>query len=333
MKKSTSRRKAQKRADLYQQVTDKIIAALEKGTVPWRKPWRLAARPVGSSLPTNASTGRPYSGVNVPLLWMASEEYGFSSDRWLTFKQAQQAGGRVKKGETSHLAVIFKLFEKQAEDLDGNKLFDEQGKPRIEHLSMMKSLQLFNTEQCEGLPECMASSPARLIDQNDNEILSAPLMNRVLEILNSSGVTTTPRRQNRAFYRPLTDEIVMPLAGQFFTEADYWSTLLHELIHASGHEKRLNREGITSSTRTFGDPIYAFEELIAELGSAFLCAELGIYGEVQHESYINSWLKRLKKDKKALFRACRQARQASEFLLTQQASLDERENTITEVLI
>ncbi|MBW5817968.1 DUF1738 domain-containing protein [Yersinia kristensenii] len=333
MKKSTPRRKAQKRVDLYQQVTDKIIAALEKGTVPWRKPWRLVGRPVGSSLPTNAATGRPYSGVNIPLLWMASEESGFSSDRWLTFKQAQQAGGRVKKGESSHLAVIFKPFEKQAKDMDGNKLFDDQGKPQIEHLTMMKSLQLFNIEQCEGLPECMAPQPARLIDQHDNEILSAPLMIWVLEILNSSGVKITPRRQNRAFYRPLTDEIIMPLAGQFFSEADYWSTLLHELIHASGHQKRLNREGITSSTRTFGDPIYAFEELIAELGSAFLCAELGIYGEVQHESYIDGWLKRLKKDKKALFRACRQARQAADFLLTLQTGTDGRENTIMEISI
>ncbi|CRG50897.1 ArdC family protein [Yersinia wautersii] len=322
MKKSTSCRKAHKRADLYQQVTDKIIVALEKGTIPWRKPWRSVRKPEGSSLPTNALTGRPYQGVNIPLLWMAGEERGFGSDRWLTYRQAQKAGGQVRKGESCSLAVIFKPFEKQAEDEQGNKLFDGAGKPLMKRCSMMKSLQLFNTDQCEGLPELMATQPVQLMVQDEIEILSAPLMNRVVEILNHSGVKTTPRRQNRAFCRPLTDEIIMPLVGQFFTEADYWSTLLHELIHASGHQKRLNREGITSSTRTFGDPIYAFEELIAELGSAFLCAELGIYGEVQHESYISGWLKRLRKDKKALFRACRQARQASEFLLTQQIGND-----------
>ncbi|NON50106.1 DNA primase, partial [Klebsiella pneumoniae] len=105
-----------------------------------------------------------------------------------------------------------------------------------------------------------------------------------------------------------TDRIVMPTTSQFNSAADYWSTLLHELVHATGHSRRLSREGITSSSRKFGDPVYAFEELIAETGSAFLCAELGIYGDVQHESYLASWLKVLRDDKKAFFRACRFAR-------------------------
>jgi antirestriction protein ArdC len=310
-----SSRRPSGREDLYQTVTDKIIAALEKGTAPWRRPWRTAEKFVGSSLPANALTGRHYSGVNIPLLWMAAEERGFRSDRWLTYRQAQEAGGQVRKGETSSLAVIFKPFEKQAEDKKGNKLFDDQGKPLMVSRAMLKSLQLFNTQQCEGLPEHLVGQPAEPMTKDETDTLSVPVMNRVLEIFNASGVKSTSLRQDKAFYWPAMDEIVMPLSGQFFTEADYWSTLLHELVHASGHQKRLNREGITSSTRKFGDPIYAFEELIAEMGSAFLCAELGVYGEVQHESYISSWLTKLREDKKALFNACRQAREATEFLL------------------
>lgn len=320
MKKNTSGRKGKttERADLYQQVTDKIIKALEKGAVPWRKPWRMADKPSGSSLPANAVTGRPYSGVNIPLLWMAAEERGFSSDRWLTYLQAQQLGGHVRQGEISSMAVVYKKFEKQATDTGGNAVFDDEGNPLMEPRSMLKTLQLFNIQQCEGLPPEIGGESKSLMTEDEIETLSAPVANRVMEIFNSSGVAVTFIEQNRAFYRTSTDSIVMPVSGQFFTEADYWATLLHELVHVTGHEKRLNREGITASSRKFGDPVYAFEELIAEIGSAFLCAELGVYGEVQHESYINGWLAKLKEDKRALFSACRQAREATEFLLTLQ---------------
>lgn len=324
MKKTNSGRKTKRteRTDLYQQVTDKIIAALEKGTVPWRKPWRMVDKPNGSSLPANAVTGRQYSGVNIPLLWMAAEERGFSSDRWLTYLQAQQLGGHVRQGETSSLAVVYKKFEKQATDLGGNAVFDDEGNPLMEPRSMLKTLQLFNIQQCEGLPLEISGKSVSLMSEEEIETLSPPVVNRVIEIFNSTGVSVAFLEQNRAFYRTTTDDIVMPTSGQFYTEADYWATLLHELIHATGHEKRLNREGITSSSRKFGDPVYAFEELIAEMGSAFLCAELGVYGEVQHESYISGWLAKLKEDKRALFSACRKAREATDFLLNPQINQD-----------
>lgn len=138
---------------------------------------------------------------------------------------------------------------------------------------------------------------------------------QVLEILNATGVKSSSHRQNRAYYSPGADRIVLPTTSQFRSPEDYWSTLLHELVHATGHRSRLDREGITSSSREFGDPVYAFEELIAETGSAFLCAHLGIFGEVQHESYLSGWLSVLRNDKKAFFRACRFAREASEYLL------------------
>lgn len=317
MNKSIRGRKAApaQKADLYQQVTDKIIAALEKGVPPWRRPWRSAQNVHGSALPVNATTGRHYSGVNIPLLWMSAEERGFSSDRWLTYQQAKAVGGQVRKGETSSMAIIYKPFEKQATDGNDNKLFDKDGNPVMESLAMLKPLQLFNVAQCDGLPDAVAGMPPTEAEEERHSMLSEQQQEQVLSVLNATGVVCTSYRQNRAYYQPSTDRIVMPTTSQFNSEADYWSTLLHELVHATGHSRRLSREGITSSSRKFGDPVYAFEELIAETGSAFLCAELGIYGDVQHESYLASWLKVLRDDKKAFFRACRFAREASEFLL------------------
>lgn len=306
-----------KQADLYQQITDRIIIALENGVAPWKKPWRTAAGSEIAGLPLNATTGRHYSGVNVLLLWMSAEEQGFRSPRWLTYRQAQEAGGQVRKGEKATLGVIYKDWTKQAEDLQGNRLYDSEGKPQMETVPMLKPLQLFNAEQCEGLPAIVDDSSDQPQETNEDGILSPELMEKVVRIFNATGVKHRMLPQNRAYYRPLTDEIVMPMADQFFTEADYWSTLLHELVHSTGHVKRLNRKGITSSSRKFGDPVYAFEELIAEMGSAFLCAQLGVFGEVRHESYVEGWLQALKSDKKALFRACRFAREASEFLLGQ----------------
>ncbi|WP_261641058.1 ArdC family protein [Erwinia mallotivora] len=316
MKKTVSRRRAAttQHTDLYQQVTDKIILALENGVPPWRRPWRAERHVHGSALPVNATTGSAYSGVNIPLLWMAAEERGFVSDRWLTFQQAKNAGGHVRKGEAGTTAVIWKPFEKQARDAGDNLLFRD-GEPVMEKLSMLKQLQLFNVAQCDGLPGNVQRLQPDAVPADSLSLSAAAVRQRVEDMLSTTGVSCGHYRQDRAYYQPLSDRIVMPLASQFVTEADYLSTLLHELVHATGHGNRLNREGITSSSRTFGDPVYAFEELIAETGSAFLCAALGIIGDVQHESYLDGWLKALREDKKAIFRACRFAREASEYLL------------------
>ena len=304
----------QVKRDVYQEVTDKVIAALEKGTMPWHRPWRSAVNHHGGIFPSNALTGNFYSGVNVLLLWLAAEEQGYCVNRWLTFRQAQQLGGSVRKGETSTLAVIYKPFEVPAEDKAGNPLFDDSGKPLMVQRSMLKANPLFNIAQCDGLPEHLLKS-GDVIPDEEKETLSAEICNRVIAMYQASGVGVTFAPQDRAYYSPSKDSIVMPVRGQFFTEADYWSTLLHEMVHSTGHSTRLNREGITSSSRKFGDPVYSFEELIAEMGSAFLCAQLEVLGEVNHESYIEHWLGVLREDKKALFRACKQAREASEFLL------------------
>lgn len=298
--------------DIYQQVTDKIISALEKGTAPWKKPWRSAVKQYGGMLPTNALTGNHYNGVNILLLWMAAEEMGSNVNRWLTYRQTQQLGGQVRKGERSTLTVIFKPFEIQAKDKEDHLLFDDQGKPLMEQRVMLKANPLFNVTQCDGLPECLLQEGERIPENT----LLPKISHEVHTMLDATGVQLASVAQDRAFYSPARDRIVIPLSSQFFTESDYWSTLLHEMVHSTGHVDRLNREGITLKNRKFGDPIYSFEELVAEMGSAFLCAQLEVFGEVNHESYIDGWLSILKADKKALFRACKQAREASEFLLS-----------------
>ncbi|MDE9492893.1 ssDNA-binding domain-containing protein [Xenorhabdus bovienii] len=313
MKKQTKmQKKSGVEKDIYQQVTDRIISALEKGTAPWKKPWRSAVKQYGGMLPTNALTGNHYNGVNILLLWMAAEEMGSNVNRWLTYRQAQQLGGQVRKGERSTLTVIFKPFEIQAKDKEDHLLFDDQGKPLMEQRVMLKANPLFNVTQCDGLPECLLQEGERIPENT----LLPEISHEVHTMLDATGVQLASVAQDRAFYSPARDRIVMPLSDQFFTESDYWSTLLHEMVHSTGHVDRLNREGITLKNRKFGDPIYSFEELVAEMGSAFLCAQLEVFGEVNHESYIDGWLSILKADKKTLFRACKQAREASEFLLS-----------------
>ena len=306
--------KNNEKRDLYQEVTDKVIAAIEKGTSPWQKPWRSAGTHPGGIFPSNALTTKNYSGMNVLLLWLSAEEQGFQSNIWLTFRQALTLGGSVRKGETSTLAVIYKPFKVRAEDKEGNPLFDAEGKPLMVERSMLKANPLFNVAQCDGLPERF-SETVEVITEEEKASVDADICNQVTAMWQASGVSVNFVRQDQAFYSASKDRIVMPTAEQFFTEADYWSTLLHEMVHSTGHATRMNREGITALSRRFGDPVYSFEELVAEMGSAFLCAQLGVLGHVNHESYIEHWLKIMKEDKRALFRACRQAREASEYLL------------------
>lgn len=304
--------------DLFTVVTNKIITALEKGTTPWRKPWQTCNKELAlhHGLPINAITGRAYSGINVMLLWIDTDNKGFSSHRWLTFKQAMDAGGNVRKGEKSTLVTLFKPFEKQATDSRGQPIFGINGEAIMSRRSFITSFHLFNTEQCDGLVE-RQSSVAPLI--SDRERIA-----RVEHVVACGGVKVTHSYQDRAFYSSMVDRITMPERIQFNEASDYYSTLLHELVHSTGHASRLARDGIVSTSRRFGNPVYAFEELVAEIGSAFLCAELGIQGEVQHDSYIASWLKALKEDNRAIFRAGRYAREAFEYLLLREQALATR---------
>ncbi|MFS2224873.1 ArdC family protein [Pantoea sp. B65] len=287
--------------DVYQQVTDEIIAAVEEGCIPWIRPWR-DGEPV---FPVNAALNRAYNGINIPLLWRSADRNGFEHDRWLTFRQALNVGGNVRKGEKSTLAVLYLPQEREEKDKNGEPLFDSNGQPKKQHFALLRTFRLFNLEQCDGLPQAWKQPVIQV---------SAPV-EAAEAVISHSGVPVVHRRQQRAYYYPHRDVIVMPHPEQFDNADEYYGTLLHEITHATGHLTRLAREGITSENKTFGDPVYAFEELVAEMGSAFICAQTGIRANLQHAGYIESWLRVLRNDKRAIIRASGLARNACEWLL------------------
>ncbi|WP_431033421.1 ArdC family protein [Pseudomonas yamanorum] len=295
--------------DIYQDVTDKIVAALDQGVVPWIKPWssNSSVNIDHQPYPINAVTRRPYSGINLPLLWAEARLKGFTQDRWLTFNQAKKAGGHIRKGEHSTLAVLYKPMEREEQTETGQPIFDENGQPKIKHFGMLRTHFLFNIEQTEGLETfnetMLEADPADPFQAN----------NAAENLLFSSRANIIHRPADEAFYHPIRDLIQLPTKAQFHNEGGYYATALHELTHWTGHQARLQREGVVSSC-PFGCPGYAFEELVAEMGAAFLCAYAGIQGELRHEGYIDAWLSLLKADKHAIFRASGQARSASEYL-------------------
>ncbi|TKI07328.1 ArdC family protein [Martelella alba] len=275
------------KADIYQTITDSIISALDTGVKPWTCPWKRV--PGMSGLPSNYATAAAYSGMNIMLLWCSASKQGFSDSRWMTYKQSQAAGGQVRKGEHGTVTIFYTTLEK------------ENDAGEIDHIPMLKTFTVFNVEQIDGLPltaEAVSSAETfEPLPQAEN-------------MFRSSGANIIEKGQN-AFFRPSTDEVWLPERHLFSDAANFYATGLHELVHWSGGKTRLNRE----MKGRFGSEDYAFEELIAELGSAFLMADLGIVGEVQHESYIASWLKALKNDKRYIFKAASAASKAHRYLM------------------
>ncbi|MBJ9159323.1 DUF1738 domain-containing protein [Citrobacter sp. FDAARGOS_156] len=275
------------RTDIYQTVTDNIIAALEAGVKPWSCPWQRV--PGMSGVPSNFATGIAYSGMNIMLLWCSASEQGFGDSCWMTYKQAQAVGGQVRKGEHGTTAIFYTTLEKE----------NEGGE--IDQIPMLKTFNVFNVEQIDGLPQTTETV--------NPEATFAPLP-EAENLFRKSGANIIEKGQN-AFFQPSTDEVWLPERHLFSDTANFYATGLHELVHWSGGKKRLSRE----MKGKFGSEDYAFEELIAELGSAFLMADLGIVGEVQHESYIASWLKALKNDKRYIFKAASAASKAHRYLM------------------
>lgn len=270
--------------DIYQEVTDRIIAALEQGTAPWVRPWRN--NPAAAGMPYNAATGRHYNGVNVLLLWMTGSANGYATPGWMTFKQAKERGAYVRKGE--HGTQVVYWDRRQVEDKD---------KPgELKTVPFLKIFTVFNVAQIEGLK---TAEPLPL--------LAGP--EHVEAFLANTGATIR-HAGNSAFYNRRDDLIVLPTREQFQSLADYYATALHELTHWTGHESRLARD----LGGRFGSESYAAEELVAEMGAAFLCASLGIEGKLQHPSYIEHWLKVLRQDKRAIFTAAKHATSAADYL-------------------
>lgn len=282
----------EKKLDVYQTVTNQIITQLESGGLPpWVKPWREIGH---SADPHNAVTKRPYSGVNTLLLWIAQSVNKWPTAGFLTFKQAAEAGGTVRKGEKgTHIVFVKPLTVKE-------KL--EDGSEEDKSITMLKSYYVFNVAQCDGLPDRL-TAPRKLAE---------PISDPAFDAWVKATGATIHFGGSRACYSPSHDSIDMPLRVAFRSPGHYAATMLHELGHWTGHDSRLKRE---LHKGRFGNPEYAAEELVAELCSAFLCAELGIDGEgQQHAAYMASWLKALKDDKRFIFTAASSAQKAANFL-------------------
>lgn len=277
-------------ADLYSKVTDSIIKQLEAGVIPWTQPWKVAKSGI-AYVPTNVATGRPYSGINTLLLWAEASEKNYGSHSWMTFKQANELGAHVRKGEHGTTVVFTKWTEKE-----------EDGE--LKKKSLLKTYTVFHIEQLEKLPEKYMPVAESLPDNAVHD--------EALRLIRECGVEVKYTGTKAAYY-PNRDEVVLPPFSSFESEGEFWGTAFHELIHATGHKNRLDRK---LSTR-FGSEAYAFEELIAEIGSAFLCASCGIEARHRSASYVESWLKVFKQDKRAIFNAASYASQASNYILEQ----------------
>ena len=283
--------------NLQKEITQRFIDALENGCVPWIKPWKTDDT---NGFPINATNERRYRGINIPILWSTAVSRGFKRDRWLSYRQAQKAGGHVRRGEKGTPVIFYRTIEVPKPD---NKATQDDG-PHV--YKVARSYTLFNVEQCAGLPKKMkgvsevSSAPSERMTQVD-----AMVRNTGVKIRHGGAVAT---------YMPKADIICMPPAQAFRNSKHYYSTLLHEMCHWTGHKSRLKRPGIVEDN-PFGSLAYAHEELIAEIGSAFLCAEYGIQGDLRHEGYVVDWIKEMKAKPSAIFHAAAAAQTAFQYLV------------------
>lgn len=282
--------------DIYKQVTDKIIVDLEQGELTWLKPWS-AANTEGRIIRPLRHNGIAYRGINVLMLWGAALEAGYNSPYWMTFKQAQELGAHVRKGERGNPVVYANTITKTEEGADGSE--EERTIP------FMKAYSVFNVEQIDGLPDHYHAKVEPVID-------SAQRIEHADAFFAATGADIR-HGGNRAYYNGDSDHVQMPVFECFRSPESYYATLAHELTHWTKHKTRLDRE---FGRKRWGDEGYAREELVAELGAAFLCADLGLTPEAgtDHAAYIQGWLKLLTDDKRAIFAAAAHAQRAADFL-------------------
>lgn len=281
--------------DHYQEVTDQIIAALEAGTLPWRRPWD-PDKAGGPAMPCNAATGQRYRGINVLTLGMSGLAFSSADPRWATYKQAENRGWQVRKGERGTTGYFFKRLELR----DDSRPEGEEDAVRC--IPLLRAFSLFHASQIDGVPDYVSptieEAPWRAPEAAET-------------ILANSGAVVRIGGE-RAFYSPVTDHIQMPPQSAFATAAGYCGTLVHEMSHWSGAPTRLNRD----LRNSFGSHDYAREELHAEIGQMMVCAETGIAGDdfSNNAAYIASWLEKLRSDRKEIFRAA-DAQRIADYLL------------------
>jgi antirestriction protein ArdC len=261
--------------DLYAEVSKRIVAELEQGATPWIRPWSVTA---GQNVPQNAVTNRPYSGCNVILLWLARNR-GWATPRFLTYQQATQVGGNVRKGE--HGTKVYFVKQLQVKSGEG-----EAAESRV--IPMMREYTVFAVDQCDGLPENIRTGKQLRVRNPDTRDALAD------DFLRSTGADIR-EGHGEAYYVPSRDFISIPSFAAFKGADHFYNVAFHELTHWTGHKLRLDR----NLRHRFGENSYAAEELVAELGAAFLCAEFGFDGDVRSAGYIATWIKLLKADTRA----------------------------------
>ncbi len=278
--------------DVYSKVTNKIIADLERGNLTWIKPWQSGHGLVGRPL---RAAGKPYRGINILMLWASAIEAGFHSPFWMTYRQAAEFGGQVRKGQKGSLVVYADTFTRCEKD--------EAGEDVETTVPFMKGYTVFNAEQVENLPGHFYPNlaPVKVARMEEAERFFAATS------------ASIHHGGDKAYYSPSRDIVQMPQLERFRDSESYYATLAHEMTHWTSHKSRLDRE---LGGKRFGDAGYAMEELVAEIGAAFLCADLGITPETRedHAAYVASWLKVLKDDKRAIFTAASHAQKAADYL-------------------
>jgi antirestriction protein ArdC len=283
------------RGSLYGEVTARIIAELEQGRLPWVQPWDAAK--CACTMPHNAISERNYSGINVLILWASGVAQGYGSQRWLTYKQAEKAGGHVRRGERGTVICYADRFTPRAE---AERSCNEDREART--IAFLKRFTVFNIDQCEGLPDALTGTPDPVDPVLAVEQADAVICDSGADFRIGGG---------EAYNAPGQDFVAVPHQIAFHAGIDWYRTALHELGHWTGHTSRLNRD----QTGTFRSAAYAREELVAEMASAFTCASLGIQPTVRHADYIGAWLEVLRADEKAIFRAASAASKATDYLL------------------
>jgi antirestriction protein ArdC len=273
-------------ADLYDSVTRSIIASLETGVAPWTRPWKLG-RNTGI-MPHNGATNRPYSGINVMILWAEREEKGYTTSNWMTYRQALVLGGQVRGGEQATIIVFTKRITYKDKETEEEK----------KKVGMLRTYAVFNADQIDGLPQ-----EAQVEISHFTRIAQAELFIQTTKADIRLG-------GNKACYVPSLDFIALPPQKQFRSVEHFYATNLHELAHWSGHKSRVDRD----LSKRFGTKTYAAEELVAEPSAAFLCGHLNIPGELRHADYIATWIALLKEDDRAIFTAASKAASVADYL-------------------
>lgn len=286
--------------DLYSEVTDRIISELEKGVIPWKKPWAGV-----SSGAVSHATGRPYSLLNQMMLGKPGE--------YITFNQCKAEGGSVKKGSKAKMVVFWKVLPREKRDASGTVITDADGKPVLEGVPVLRYFQVFHLDDCEGIrpkwADRLPAAPAAA-DERAETIFT--------DYIAREGITFTAEISDEAYYSPARDLVHLPLRDQFASTAEYYSTAFHEAAHSTGHHSRLNRFDPSAAPAMFGSESYSKEELVAEISAAAILNETGLETSSSFRNsaaYIQSWLRVLKNDKRMIISAAARAEKAVKRIL------------------